>query len=61
VPVVERKVMELKERQMNELSGGTTRQHAEVPHGLAAVEQVIVGTGPPANARVFMRKLSPSD
>jgi predicted anti-sigma-YlaC factor YlaD len=37
--VVERKVMELKERQMDELDGGTTRPHTVVPHGLAAVEQ----------------------
>jgi predicted anti-sigma-YlaC factor YlaD len=58
-PVVERKVMDLKERQLNELAGGTTRQHAEVPHGLAAVEQVIVGTRPPANARMAREGFRP--
>jgi anti-sigma factor RsiW len=39
VPIIDRKVMDLKERQMDELNGGTTRAHTEVPHGLAAVEQ----------------------
>jgi hypothetical protein len=60
-PVVDRKVMELKERQMNELSGGTTRPRTTVRQSLAAVEQVILGTRPPATTRVFMRKVSPSD
>jgi hypothetical protein len=60
-PVVERKVMELKERQMNELTGGTTRPRTQVRQSLVAAEQVIIGTGPPATTRVFSRKVSPND
>jgi predicted anti-sigma-YlaC factor YlaD len=58
---VERKVMGLKERQMNQLAGGTTRPRAEVRHGIAAAEQMIIGEQPPAAARGNLREVSPSD
>jgi predicted anti-sigma-YlaC factor YlaD len=61
VPAFERKVMDLKERQMNELSGGTTRPRTEVRYSRAAAEGVIVRTRPHATTQVFMRKVSPSD
>jgi Putative zinc-finger len=54
--VVQRKVMELKERQMNELNGGTTRRHTEVRRSLDPVEQGIVGIRPPATSRVISRE-----
>jgi hypothetical protein len=60
-PALERRVIGLKERQMNELTGGTTRPQTEVRHSLAAVEQVILGPPPPAAARGNLRKVSPSD
>jgi Putative zinc-finger len=44
---VERKVMGLKERQMNALNGATTRAHTAIPHGLAAAEGGVVGAEPP--------------
>jgi anti-sigma factor RsiW len=52
---IERKVIGLKERQMNELNGGTTR-HTEVRHSLAAVERIIVGMPPSATSRVVLRE-----
>ena len=58
---VERKVIGLKERQMNELTGGTTRPRTEVRQSLASAEQVIVGEQPPAAARASVREVSPSD
>ena len=60
-PTVERKVIGLKERQMNELTGGTTRPRTEVRQSLASAEQVIVGEQPPAAARASVREVSPSD
>jgi hypothetical protein len=53
---VEPRVLGLKERQMNELNGGTTRRHTEVRHSLAAVEQAIVGMRPPGTSRVISRE-----
>jgi predicted anti-sigma-YlaC factor YlaD len=58
---VERKVIGLKERQMNELTGGTTRPQTEVRQSLASAEQVIVGEQPPAAAHGSLREVSPSD
>jgi Putative zinc-finger len=60
-PVVDPKVMGLKERQMDELSGGTTRPRTEIRQSLASAEQVIVGEQAPAAARPSVRELSPSD
>ena len=53
---VEPRVLGLKERQMNELNGGTTRRHTEVRHSLDPVEQGIVGIRPPATSRVISRE-----
>jgi hypothetical protein len=53
---VQRKVIGLKERQMDELNGGTTRRHTEVRHSLDPVEQGIVGIRPPATSRVISRE-----
>jgi predicted anti-sigma-YlaC factor YlaD len=58
---VERKVIGLKERQMNELTGGTTRPRTEVRQSLASAEQVVVGEQPPAAARASVREISPSE
>ena len=60
-PVVERKVIGLKERQMNELIGPTTRPRTQVRQSLAAAEQVIVGEQPPAPVRASLREVSPND
>jgi hypothetical protein len=60
-PIAERKVIGLKERQMNELSGGTTRPRIEVRQNLASAEQVIVGEQPPAAVRASVREVSPSE
>lgn len=60
-PVVDPKVMGLKERQMNELSGGTTRPRTEIRQSLALAEQAIVGTRPSATTRLFSREVSPND
>jgi ferric-dicitrate binding protein FerR (iron transport regulator) len=57
----ERKVIGLKERQMNELTGPTTRPQTQVRQSLAAAEQVIVGEQPPAAARSNLREVSPND
>jgi hypothetical protein len=54
---VERKVIGLKEQQMNELTGGTTRPRTEVRQSLASAEQVVVGEQPPASARTNVREL----
>ena len=51
----------LKERQMNELTGGTTRPRIEVRQNLASAEQVIVGEQPPAAVRASVREVSPSE
>jgi hypothetical protein len=58
---MERKVIGLKERQMNELTGGTSRPRTTVRQSLAAAEQVIVGEQPPAAAPGNLREVSPSD
>jgi putative zinc finger protein len=58
---VERRVIGLKERQMNELTGGTTRPRTEVRQSLASAEQVVVGERPPAVARSNVREISPSE
>ena len=58
---VERKVIGLKERQMNELAGGTTRPRTQVRQSLASAEQVIVGEQRPAAAHANVREVSPSD
>ena len=60
-PTVERKVIGLKERQMNELTGGTTRPRTQVRQSLASAEQMIVGEQPPAAARANVREVSPSE
>jgi hypothetical protein len=57
---IERKVIGLKERQMDDLIGGTKRPRTLVRQGLAAAEQVIVGSQPPPTGRVNSRELSPS-
>jgi anti-sigma factor RsiW len=60
-PAVEREVIGLKERQMNELTGPTTRPQTQVRQSLAAAEQVIVGEQPPAPVRASLREVSPND
>ena len=60
-PTVERKVIGLKERQMNQLNGVTTRAPATVPHGLAAAEQLVVGTQPTAGKRSAPREIAPNE
>lgn len=61
VPTVPPAVIGLKERQMDELAGGTTRPRTEVRQSLAAAEQVIVGTQPRPVLRTTIREVSPSD
>jgi ferric-dicitrate binding protein FerR (iron transport regulator) len=56
----ERKLIGLKERQMNELTGGTSRPQT-VRQSLASAEQVIVGEQAPAVAPGVLREVSPSD
>jgi anti-sigma factor RsiW len=60
-PSVPRSVIGLKERQMDELAGGTTRPRTEVRQNLAAAEQVIVGAQPQAVLRTTIREVSPSE
>jgi len=60
VSAVERKVMTLKERQMNDLTRATTRQRISIRRGLAAAEQAIVGEQP-APVRANLREVSPND
>jgi len=57
----ERKVIGLKERQMNELTGSTSRPQTGVRQSLASAEQVIVGEQAPAAAPGVLREVSPSD
>jgi putative zinc finger protein len=60
-PIVDPKVMALKEWQMDELSGGTTRPRTKIRQSLASAEQVIVGEQPPAAARPASVSFRPSD
>ena len=55
---MERKVIALKERQMNELAGLAQRVNRQVRPSLAAAEQVTFGN-PVARARPIPRGISP--
>jgi hypothetical protein len=60
-PAVQRKVIGLKERQMNELTGGTTRPRTQVRQSLASAEQTTLVAQPQAAAPANLREVSPSD
>jgi predicted anti-sigma-YlaC factor YlaD len=55
----ERKVIGLKERQMDELGGLAQRAHRQIRPSLAAAEQVTVGAEPVTARRVVPRGVSP--
>jgi hypothetical protein len=55
----QRKVMDLKERQMDQLAGLAQRANSQVRPSLAAAEQVTIGAGPEPAPRVAPKGLSP--
>jgi hypothetical protein len=59
-PRVDVKLISLKERQMDELDGTGRRANREIPPGLAAAEQVTLGSAPQRPPRRAVKRIPPS-